>query len=149
MNTSTRLSLDIKSNEYSQTGKFIIKSDKRTDKYNLQESCFVTHKDKTFFYGGSQNSRQISELECDRFEVHKRDLSFHFVGGTCASNNNYILLCFPIENKRLCYKSNNPTPREWWQWFTYVDLAYVSHDSIALSSGKRFDPTFKLKIDFN
>ena len=142
MNTSTRFSLHTKTNEYFQTGKFEIKPDGTANKYNLQESCFVTHKDTLFFYGGSQNSRQISKLDCDQL-VHYRNLNFEFVGGRCASNNNYILLCFPKDNKRLCYKSNSPAPTKWWEWFTYVDLAYASHDSFALSPGKRFVEIFK------
>ena len=139
--------MNVNSNDYSQTGDFIINKNIATSQYNLQESCFVTHKDTHYFYGGLQNSRRISELNCDQFAVHRQNLSFHFAGGKCASNDNYILLCFPKENKRLCYKSNSASPREWWEWFTYVDLAYASHDSIALSSGKRFDPIFTIKMD--
>ena len=142
LDTSNRLSLNVKSNEYSQMNKLVIKPENTSNKYNFQQSCFLSHKDKHYLYGGSQDSRLVFELNCDQIEVHKRNLNFDFVGGRCASNNKYILLCFPKENKRLCYKSNKPDPTKWWEWFTYVDFAYASHDSIALSLGKRFDPIF-------
>ena len=130
------------SNDHGRSGKFIIEPESTTNTYNLHETCYVSHKDELYFYGGLQNTRQISKLNCDQL-VHKRNLNFEFVGGRCASNNNYILLCFPKDNKRLCYKSNSPAPTKWWEWFTYVDLAYASHDSFALSPGKRFVEIFK------
>ena len=128
------MSLNVTSNDHGRLGKFIIKSE--------STACYVSHKDELFFYGGLENTRQISKLSCDQL-VHKRTLNFDLVGGRCASNNNYILLCFPKENKRLCYKSSSPLQIKWWEWFAYVDLAYASHDSIALSPGKRFDQIFK------
>ena len=141
LKTSTRLSLNITSNDYSQTGKFIIKQENVKTAYSLYKSCYATHKDKLYFYGGSLNSRQVSELDCDRFKVHDRKLNFDLDDGICASNNNYIFLCFPVENKRLCYKSKSPLPNQWWEWFTYVELSYATHDSITLSSGKISDPS--------
>ena len=131
------MSLNVTSNDHGRLGKFIIKSE--------STACYVSHKDELFFYGGLQNTRQISKLSCDQL-VHKRTLNFDLVGGRCASNNNYILLCFPKENKRLCYKSSSPLQIKWWEWFAYVDLAYASHDSIALSPGERFDQVFEKMI---
>ena len=123
------------SNDYGRSGKFIIEPESTTNTYNLHETCYVSHKDELYFYGGLQNTRQISKLNCDQL-VHKRNLNFEFVGGRCASNNNYLLLCFPNENDRLCYKSVTPLPDKWWQLYTYVELSYATHNSIALSSGK-------------
>ena len=142
LNTSTWLSLNVKSNDYGRSGKLINKPESTANTYNLHKTCYVSHKDELFVYGSLQDTRQISKLECDQL-VNKRNLSFDFVGGRCATNNNYILLCFSKENERLCYKSKSPAPKDWWEWFTYVDLAYASHDSIALSLGKRFDQIFK------
>ena len=90
----------------------------------------------TYFYGGSNHPNKIFKFGCDESEVLSR-IKFNFVGGTCASNNKHILLCFSDENKRLCYKSKSPLPKQWWQWFTFVDFSYATHDSIALSSGNR------------
>ena len=101
----------------------------------IKRSCYITHKDSFYFYGGSKSPHQISKIDCHQSKVPENNLKFNFTGGTCARNNEKILLCFPIENKRLCYKSNNPSPKKWWQWFTYVDFSFASHNAISLSSG--------------
>ena len=132
--------MDVSSNDYEQTNRFTIKPDNADI---TKDSCSVSHKDKLYFYGGSNHPRKIFKFDCDDSEV-RTSIKFDFVGGTCASNDNYILLCFPIENNRLCYKSKSPLPKQWWQWFTYLKLSYTSHDSIALSSGKMRFPSQKL-----
>ena len=134
------LFLRLTSNDYDQADRFIIKPN---DANITKDSCSVSHKDKLYFYGGSSHQNKVFNFDCDESEIQSR-INFNFVGGTCASNNNYILLCFPKENNRLCYKSTSPLPKQWWQWFTYLKLSYTSHDSIALSSGKMRFPSQKL-----
>ena len=131
-NTTNSFFLNVSSNEYAQADRFKINPNDAT--FN-RESCSVSHKDKLYFYGGSNHPNKIFKFDCDDSKILPR-IKFDFVGGTCTSNNNLILLCFPKENNRLCYKSNNPLPEYWWQWFTYVELSYATHDSIALSTGK-------------
>ena len=133
--------LDVGSNDYSKINEFTIEPNAS----NLRDSCSVSHRDKLYFYGGSNHSNTIFKFDCDQSERPIR-IKFDFVGGVCASNNNYLFLCFPIENKRLCYKSTSPSPKEWWEWFTYVEFTYASHDSIGLSSGKTINLIIKLKI---
>ena len=130
--------MSVSSNDYDQADRFTIKPD---DADITDDSCSVSHKDKLYFYGGSNHPDKIFKFDCDDSEVRAR-IKFNFVGGTCASNDNYILLCFPNENNRLCYKSKSPLPKQWWQWFTYVEFSYTTHDSIALSSGNRLDTIF-------
>ena len=112
---------------------FVIKSG---DTKENNHYCYITHKNSFFFYGGSRRPNQISKFDCHQSKVPENFLKFNFTGGTCASNNENVLLCFPTENKRLCYKSINPSPRIWWQWFTYVDFSYTTHNAISLSSGE-------------
>ena len=131
-NTTKSFFLDVRSNEYDQTDKFRIKPNYAAV---TKDSCSVSHRDKLYFYGGSNHPNKIFKFDCDDSKVRSR-IKFDFVGGTCASNNNYLFLCFPAENKRLCYKSKSPLPNKWWQWFTFVKLSYAIHDSIALSLGK-------------
>ena len=130
-NATNSFFLNFTSNDYAQADSFTIKPNDATIS---KDSCSASHKDKLYFYGGSNYPNKIFKFDCDDSEVHSR-IKFDFIGGTCASNNNYILLCFPIENNRLCYKSKSPLPKQWWQWFTYVELSYATHDSIALSTG--------------
>ena len=124
--------MDLTSNDYGKLNHFSIKPN---DADIQKDSCSVSHKDKLYFYGGSSNSNKIFKFGCDNSEI-RSGIRFDFVGGTCVSNENFILLCFPIENQRLCYKSKSPVPEKWWQWFTNVELSYTTHDSIAASSGK-------------
>ena len=131
-NTTNSFFLSLISNDYAQADRFKIKPDDATV---TKDSCYVSHKDKLYLYGGSSHPNKILKFDCDDSKVHVR-IKFNFVGGTCASNNHYILLCFPNESNRLCYKSNNPLPVYWWQWFTYVEFSYATHDSIGLTSGK-------------
>ena len=131
-NERKSLFLSVSSNNYEQADRIIIKSN---DANITKDSCSVSHKDKLYFYGGSNHPSKIFKFDCDESKLHSR-VKFNFIGGTCASNNNYIILCFPVENRRLCYKSKSPLPNKWWQWFTYLKLSYATHDSIALSSGK-------------
>ena len=135
-NTTNSFFLSLSLNEYAQADSFKIKPNKAAI---TKDSCSVSHKDKLYFYGGSNHPKKIFQFDCDESKLHAR-VKFNFVGGTCASNNNYIILCFPVENKRLCYKSKSPLPKKWWQWFTYLKLSYTTHDSIALSSGKEISP---------
>ena len=133
-NTTNSFFLNISSNEYGQADRFAIKPN---DAALTKDSCSVSHRDKLYFYGGSNHPNKIFKFDCDDSKVRSR-IKFDFVGGTCASNNNYLLLCFPAENKRLCYKSKSALPNKWWQWFTFVRLSYANHDSIALSPGKKY-----------
>ena len=123
----------VSSNDYDQADSFTIKPN---DANITRDSCSVSHKDKLYFYGGANHPDKIFKFDCDNSEV-RTSIKFNFIGGTCASNNKYILLCFPNDNRRLCYKSKSPLPKQWWQWFTFVDFSYAIHDSIALSSGNR------------
>ena len=132
--------MNITSNDYSQADSFTIKPN---DAAINKDSCSVSYKDKLYFYGGSNHPNKVFKFDCDESEIRSR-MKFNFVGGTCASNKVYILLCFPTENKRLCYKSTSPSPKHWWQWFTFVELSYATHDSIAMSSGKT--PVVKAKL---
>ena len=125
--------MSVSSNDYDQADSFTIKPN---DANITKDSCSVSHKDKLYFYGGANHPDKLFKFDCDNSEVRTK-IKFNFIGGTCASNNNYILLCFPNENHRLCYKSKSPLPKQWWQWFTFVDFSYATHDSIALSSGNR------------
>ena len=131
-NKTNSIFLNISSNDYGQADRFEIKPN---DAAITKDSCSVSHRDKLYFYGGSNHPNKIFKFDCDDSKVRSR-IKFDFVGGTCASNNNYLFLCFPAENKRLCYKSKSPLPNKWWQWFTFVKLSYAIHDSIALSLGK-------------
>ena len=126
--------MSLSSNDYAQADRFKIKPN---DAAITKDSCSVSYKDNLYFYGGSNHPNKIFKFGCDESEVPSR-IKFNFVGGTCASNNKHILLCFSDESKRLCYKSKSPLPKQWWQWFTYVDFSYATHDSIALSSGNFF-----------
>ena len=125
--------MDVSSNDYEQTNRFTIKPDNADI---TKDSCSVSHKDKLYFYGGSNHPNKVFKFDCDDSEIATKTIKFNFVGGMCASNNNYLLLCFPNENNRLCYKSITPLPDKWWQLYTYVELSYATHNSIALSSGK-------------
>ena len=131
-NTTNSFFLNISSNDYAQADRFTIKPNNAAI---TKDTCYASHKDRLYFYGGSNHPNKIFKFDCDDSVINSR-IKFNFVGGTCASNNNYILLCFPVDNKRLCYKSKSPLPKQWWQWFTYVKLSYATHDSIGLSSGK-------------
>ena len=133
-NTTNSYFLSFSSNDYAQTESFKIRPN---DAAITKDSCSVSHKDKLYFYGGSNHPKRIFNFGCEGSEIHHR-IKFNFIGGTCASNNNHIFLCFPNEKKRLCYKSKSPLPVQWWQWFTYVKLSYATHDSIAVSSGKTY-----------
>ena len=75
------------------------------DTESNEKSCFITHRDVFYFYGGTKKSKQISRFDCHQSKVPENNLKFNFTGGACASNNKNILLCFPMENKRLFYKS--------------------------------------------
>ena len=141
-NTSNSLLLDIISNDYVKIKRFF---NNPSDADIHRDSCSVSHKGKLYFYGGSNHPNKISKFDCDDSETRTR-IKFNFVGRTCESNNNYILLCFPVENNRLCYKTKSPLPKKWWQLFTYVELSYATHDSIALSSGSTSDRFLGLKL---
>ena len=130
-NTTDSFFLSLTSKDYVEADSFKIKPN---DAAITKDSCSVSHRDEFYFYGGSNHPNKTFKFDCDESKAQS-PIKFNFVGGTCASNNDYILLCFPIENNRLCYKSKSPIPNKWWQWFTYVELSYATHDSIALSSG--------------
>ena len=134
-NTTNSFFLSVSSNDYDQTERFTIKP---SNANITKDSCSVSYKDKLYFYGGSNHPNEIFKFDCDDL-IERARIKFDFVGGTCASNNNYILLCFSNKNNRLCHKSKSPLPSKWWQWFTYVEFSYATHDSIALSSGNRSD----------
>ena len=131
-NVTSSFFLNISANDYEQAEGFKITPNGAKI---TKDSCSVSHKDKLYFYGGSNNANKIFKFDCDDSKTRSWT-KFDFVGGTCASNNNYILLCFPIDNKRLCYKSKSPLPKKWWQWFTYLEFSHATHDSIALTQGK-------------
>ena len=132
LNTSSRLTLILRSNEYCKMSDF---TNEPNYAKTFRESCHVSYNDELFFYGGLNHSRRIFKLNSDSSEKPLSELKFDFVSGSCARNNDFVLLCFSVENKRLCYKSNSPVPDKWWKWFTYVEFAYTTHDSISLSSG--------------
>ena len=135
--------MDVNSKDYIPINKFNIR---QNDAETHRESCYVVHKDKHYFYGGSNHANKVFEFGCDYSERLIRKIRFDFVGGACASNNHFILLCFPNGNNRLCYKSKSPTPSKWWQWFTYVEFSYAAHDSIALSLGSTLRTIFWSKV---
>ena len=135
LDTSSRLSLIFRSNDYCKMSNFTEGPDYAK---TFKESCYVPFRDELYFYGGLPHSRRIFHFNSVQSEKLQLQLKFDFVGGSCARNNHFVLLCFPVENKRLCYKSNSPVPEKWWQWFTYVEFAYTSHGSISLSTGTFF-----------
>ena len=101
------------------------------------KTCFITHRDAFYFFGGSKSPNRISKFDCHKSEIYENNLKFNFTDGTCISNNEIVLLCFPTENKRLCYKSSYPSPssKKWWQWFSYVKFSFTTHEAISISSG--------------
>ena len=62
-------------------------------------------------------------------------LSFDFTAGACSASDNRVMLCFPNQNKKHCYKSRSPVPEHWWQ-FTMTRKSFFEHNftAIALSS---------------
>ena len=111
-----------------------------------EKSCSVIHNDEVYFYGGFPHSKQISKVKSILSSTIISDsakLRFDFVDGICASNDRYILLCFPENNRRLCYKSKYSWPREWWEWFTFVESSFYAHDSVHISSGKKKRTSFR------
>ena len=135
-NTTNSFFLSLSSNDYDQSYRFTIKPN---DAVINKDSCSVSHKDKLYFYGGLNHPNKIFKFDCDVESKTLPRIKFEFVGGTCTSNNNYIFLCFPNDNNRLCYKSKSPLPTKWWQWFAFVELSYATHGSIASSSGNTPD----------
>ena len=111
-----------------------------------EKSCSVIHNDEVYFYGGFPQSKQISKVKStlsSKIMSDSAKLKFDFVGGICASNDKYILLCFPENNRRLCYKSKYSWPKEWWEWFTFVESSFYAHDSVHISSGKKKRTSFR------
>ena len=109
-----------------------------------EKSCSVIYHNEVYFYGGLPHSKQISKIKSvlnSTIMYDQAELKFDFVDGTCASNDEHILLCFPENNRRLCYKSKYVWPREWWKWFTFVASSYYAHDSVHISSGKKRNRT--------
>ena len=97
--------------------------------------CFASYKFIPDFCG-LNSPRQVLTLKCDKLTFETRStLSFDFAGGACSTNDNYIVLCFPNQNKKQCYKSKSPIPDHWWQ-FTLTRKSIFEHDftAIALSS---------------
>ena len=92
-------------------------------------------------------------MKCDKlaFET-KPTLSFDFTGGACSTNDNRIILCFPKQNRKQCYKSRSPIPDYWWQ-FSSTRESIFDHNltAIALSShnisGTLHTPNLALNIN--
>ena len=133
--------MSVTSNDYDQADRFISKP---YDANIQSDSCSVSHNNQLYFYGGSSHPNKIFKFDCDESKIKSR-IKFNFIGGKCASNNKYVLLCFPKENNRLCFKSISAVPKSWWQWFTYVELSFSTHDSIALSTGIKLSSNQKLR----
>ena len=78
---------------------------------------------------GVSDPNKIIKFDCSNsYKLMEIDLQFDFVDGVCGSNGFNIILCFPNGNSRLCYKSNTPAPKQWWEWFSYVPIPFNSHD---------------------
>ena len=118
--------IDLESYFNPQITSTLFKGDKKSEKIkvSIMESCSIIHKNKLFVYGGKLNSvvsKQILELDCKTKKLEERTkLSFDFVQGSCASNNVVIVLCFAKLDRKLCYKSIVPDPRNWWESFTQI-----------------------------
>ena len=61
-NTTNSFFLDISSNDYAQTDRFIIKP---SDADITKDSCSVSHKGTLYFYGGSNHPNKIFKFSCD------------------------------------------------------------------------------------
>ena len=102
----------------------------RTFALSNEDSMFSKTTCKVKLRTGLSNPNKIVKFDCSNaYKILENDLQFDFVNGVCASNNHSIMLCFPSGNRRLCYKSNYPSNRQWWEWFTYAPLSYNSHDN--------------------
>ena len=109
-------------------------------------SCSITYKDEFYIYGGKNNRRKISKLDCNKSEVRVMGkLKFDFFNGTCTTNNEFVFLCFSNENAKQCYKSVSALPTKWWTWFTYAPKTKFNHKAgtIAASSGNLEIPISK------
>ena len=99
---------------------------------------------------GSRFPSQVITLKCDgfnfasKFEVQSQ-LMFNFTSGACSTNDDQIMLCFPEQNKKRCYKSKTPLPKYWWQ-FTLTRESHFEHNSttIAISSYNTSGMLFQL-----
>ena len=87
-NATNSFFLSLSSNDYAQADGYSIKP---SDADISDDSCSVSHKDKLYFYGGSNHPNKIFKFDCDDSEEHAR-IKFNFIGGVCASNNNKIKL---------------------------------------------------------
>ena len=102
---------------------------------------------------GLNSPRQVLTLKCDKLTFETRStLSFDFTGGACSTNDNRIILCFPKQNRKQCYKSRSPIPDYWWQ-FSSTRESIFDHNltAIALSShnisGTLHTPNLALNIN--
>ena len=149
--------------------------DNRIDQIELVKpsgSCSVVHRGELFVYGqgstnfcwfifwlcsawyefipdfcGFNSPRQVLTLKCDKLTFETRStLSFDFTGGACSTNDNRIILCFPKQNTKQCYKSRSPIPEYWWQ-FTLTRKSILVHNSTAIAlSSYNLPGTFLLRI---
>ena len=85
---------------------------------------------------GLNSPRQVLTLKCDKLTFETRStLSFDFTGGACSANDNRIVLCFPKQNRKQCYKSRSPIPEHWWQFLSTGESIYGHNfTAVALSS---------------
>ena len=112
------------------------------------------YRDTLFVYGGKsvrdkmgyvykKNDRipqnQVLSLTCAQNKLEQKSkLSFDFYSGSCTSNNQQIMLCFPGNANKQCFKSKYPVPISWWEWFTLAEESLFEHSrtNVAMSSGK-------------
>ena len=69
-------------------------------------SCSTTFNNRMFVFGGAVNKRQISEVAGCGLK-HIGQLSFEFHRGVCAELQNFLILCFDVDNIRKCRKTLN------------------------------------------
>ena len=73
------------------------------------KSCSAQFNGELYIFGGFYESRQISKIEPNCKLRRVGTLPFDFVGGTCNSFDNKVLLCFPLQRKtgKFCWVSYN------------------------------------------
>ena len=87
---------------------------------------------------------QLLSFTCAQNKLEQKSkLRFDFYGGSCASDNQKIFLCFPDNANKQCFKSKYPVPVSWWEWFTLAEESASEHSRIdvAMSSGESFEFT--------
>ena len=99
----------------------------------IEESCSLIHQGTMYVYGGV-NQKQILKLDCKGKGLNNMaDLSFEFADGSCASNNEQVLLCFFKSDRKQCYLSTDPIKS-----FTQTEKSIHKHNqgTTAVSKGE-------------